>query len=441
MTKLNDKLNHILFSNKFYNFFMKPFDKILYPIVKSSKLIDSRKEQKAPYNKIANVSDLYNKEWERTMLNMEEFFFMDLDSFHRKIWEYIQIIYILKDSGYLYPKNKGLAIGAGREYILYYLAHKIKEIVGVDIYKGKYYGGEDNSLIPKNPYKFAPFLYPAEKLNLLTMDAGNLDFNKNSFDFIFSASSIEHFGSIENIIKSAREMYRVLKPGGGCAITTELKLNRLGSNIPNTKVFKLKTLVNIFKKAGFKININEEKINLEDQYLYNWVKLPEEINKRPHVILRFLNTVFTSFSFVCIKPGNTVKRGKWIEKFDYTPFKYKSEIKVSLNKKVFKKGENAPIKISLKNKSNFDWFTDGFSHRIAIGIKLMDSSGKFIDEEFSDIKIPKKIKSGDNLDFETKLNIDLESGKYKLFFGLKRELLTWFYEKGDKPFILDIEVT
>ncbi|MEZ4873232.1 MAG: class I SAM-dependent methyltransferase [Bdellovibrionales bacterium] len=77
----------------------------------------------------------------------------------------------------------------------------------------------------KNPSKYAPFSYPKERLTLQHEDAQNLSFKDNQFDFVFSFSSIEHFGSRETIEKSMREIQRVLKPGGYAVISTELIVN------------------------------------------------------------------------------------------------------------------------------------------------------------------------------------------------------------------------
>lgn len=438
--ELKNKIIHILFSNKFYDLFLKPFDKIKYPVINNSELKVKRKENPIPINKITNVSDIFNKEWENILLNMKDFFFMDARSFHRKIWEYVHIIYVLKKKGYLYPSNKALAIGAGRENILFYLANKISKITGIDIYEGKYLDGEDNKDVPLHPEKYAPFLYPKKNLELIKMDSRKLDFEDNTFDFVFSCSSIEHFGPINDIKKSIDEMYRVLKPGGACVITTELKLNRLGTNISNTKIFELDKLVELLTKSNFKINKKNIDINIEENYLKNWVKLPMELIKRPHAILRFFNTIFTSISLFLSKPGGDVKRGAWKEKFNYTPLNYCGEIKVKLNKYTFTKGERANIKIFLKNNSNFDWFTDGNSHRIAIGIQLCDTDGNTINPNFKSVTIPDFIKEGRSKNFETNFLLDINPGKYQLLFDLKRELICWFNKKGNPPFICDIEV-
>ncbi len=434
-------IEYIKFSNKFYNTIIKPFDKLLFPVIDKNELIKERIAKEIPLNKIPNVADIYNPEWGDVLRSIKMIWGMDENSFHRKIWEFTHILFVLKKLGYLHPESEGLSIAAGREQILYYLAHKIKKIVGVDLYEGNYIGGEDEPDIPLNPGKYAPFIYPENNLELKKMDALNLEFENNSFDFVFSASSIEHFGFEKNIKKSISEMRRVLKPGGLCVITTELKLNRLARDIPNTKLFKLDNLLKIFKDCNFKLVDENIDIKIESQYLDNWVKLPQEVFKSPHVILRFFSSVFTSLALVYKKDGDDVKKGDWKESVDIIPLNYKSSMSVELERDNIKKNEKINLNIKLENKSNFDWYVKGVSHRIAIGIKLLDLDENVIDSGFGEILIPEDIKKGQTYSFKTSINSEkLSPGKYKLFIGLKRELMTWFFEKGEKASIKDITI-
>ncbi|MEN8222008.1 MAG: class I SAM-dependent methyltransferase [Acidobacteriota bacterium] len=438
---LKQRIKYWLFSNKFYKYFIKPFDRILYPVVNASELKEERSENSVPLNKIPNVADLYNRDWMETLEDMKEVFGMDEKSFHRKKWEFNHILYSLKKLGYLYPENKGLAIAAGREQIMYYLAHKISKMVGIDLYEGNYIGGEDEMDIPENPEKYAPFLYPEENLELIKMNALDLELKDNSFDFLFSASSIEHFGDSENIIKSLREMYRVLRPGGAAVITTEIRLNRLACNIPNTRIFKVPDLLNMIEEAGFIISRDEIDIKPEGHYLDNWVKLPEEVYKYPHVILRFFRSIFTSLSIVCIKPGNDVHKGEWKKRTEFPLLKYNGEINVDIDRREYRNGDTAKLKIALKNNGNFKWFSGGMSHRTAIGVKLLDMNGNEVDPGYGEIVIPSDVDMGERIEFQAEIPVKGEPGEYQLLIDLKRELVIWFHEKGSKPFKTKISIS
>ena len=53
------------------------------------------------------------------------------------------------------------------------------------------------------------------------MDARSLDFPDACFDVVFSLSSIEHFGARCDIVAAARELGRVLRPGGHAFLATD----------------------------------------------------------------------------------------------------------------------------------------------------------------------------------------------------------------------------
>jgi SAM-dependent methyltransferase len=437
---LKYRLYDIIFSNTVYNLFIRPFDRLLYPVVETGRLMEIRKNNPVPLNKCANAADMANPAWNHVLENMSGLIHMDFPSFHRKNWEYVHTIYVLKEKGLLLPENTGLAIGAGRESILYYLAHKVKKITGIDLYDGHYLGGEDEPDIPQNPEKYAPFLYPMEKLSLQKMDSRKLNFRDESFDFAFSCSSIEHFGSLSDIETALKEIYRVLKPGGGCVITTELKLNRLGTRIPDTRIFTLSGLNDLIRKAGFIFSITETDIQIEKELLKKWIVLPNGLPGRPHGILRFFHSIFTSVLLILEKPGNRVRKGNWQEHIHVSPFEYRGDIQFVLDRNSFKKKDMSKVDITLKNTGNFDWYTQGYSHRIAIGIQLREENGKVIDQNFSDLAIPAIIRKGEEFRFNGTFPIRRRPGKYQLLFDLKQERITWFSSRGNTPFIIPITI-
>lgn len=56
------------------------------------------------------------------------------------------------------------------------------------------------------------------------MDARHLRHEDQTFDGIFSSSSLEHFGDLEDVSRSLDEMCRVLRPGGVASLSTEYRL-------------------------------------------------------------------------------------------------------------------------------------------------------------------------------------------------------------------------
>jgi hypothetical protein len=99
--------------------------------------------------------------------------------------------------------------------------------VATDIYgEGSFSEHEAERTMLTDPASFSPYPYRESHLEVRHMDARELQFPDNSFDAVFSLSSIEHFGSWADIRRSASEMGRVLRPGGGVFIATECFLGR-----------------------------------------------------------------------------------------------------------------------------------------------------------------------------------------------------------------------
>jgi len=140
----------------------------------------------------------------------------------RKQWERGMLALFLTEWGCLDGQSTVLAIGAGSEPTLFWLANRAGRVVATDIYgEGKFAGREAAESMLHNPSSFAPVPYPPERLTVQRMDARHLEFPDGSFDAVYSLSSIEHFGSPAEVARSAAEMGRVLKPGGVAVVVTE----------------------------------------------------------------------------------------------------------------------------------------------------------------------------------------------------------------------------
>lgn len=161
----------------------------------------------------------------------------------RKFWEYAMLTLFLEDVGKLQEKTIALSVGAGHEEVLFWLANRLRRVVATDIYgEGPFVEADDTMLT--NPAQFAPYPYPAERLDVRWMDGRSLEFSDASFDVVFSLSSIEHFGSTADVRRAAREIGRVLRPGGYAFIVTECFLSR---HLTNSRL--LQTAVRIVTRG------------------------------------------------------------------------------------------------------------------------------------------------------------------------------------------------
>jgi SAM-dependent methyltransferase len=140
----------------------------------------------------------------------------------RKQWERAMLALALGERGCLHEDATILAIGAGSEPVLFWLANRVRQVTATDIYgEGKFAGLEAPESMLRNPDAFSPVDYRKDRLIVRHMDARRLEFPAGSFDAAYSLSSIEHFGSPGDIAGSAAEMARVLKPGGTAVVVTE----------------------------------------------------------------------------------------------------------------------------------------------------------------------------------------------------------------------------
>lgn len=143
---------------------------------------------------------------------------------YRKGWEWTQAIYGARHLGVSGASARVLGVGAGREPVLFYLADRVREVVGTDLYGNPGWSDTDHEADPRlltEPSRFCPRPYDASRLRLQVMDGTDLEFPDASFDFVWSLSSIEHFGGHEAAHRSVAEMGRVARPGGIVCVATE----------------------------------------------------------------------------------------------------------------------------------------------------------------------------------------------------------------------------
>jgi ubiquinone/menaquinone biosynthesis C-methylase UbiE len=140
----------------------------------------------------------------------------------RKVWEFAMLALYLEEAGRLHDHTAALGVGAGDERMVFWLANRVGQVVATDIYgEGSFAEREATATMLTNPASHAPFPYRDERLEVVYADARELPFPDASFDVVFSLSSIEHFGGPRDVARAAREMGRVLKPGGHALVATE----------------------------------------------------------------------------------------------------------------------------------------------------------------------------------------------------------------------------
>jgi SAM-dependent methyltransferase len=226
---------------------------------------------------------------------------LDADFRHRKAWEFVQTVRALRAQDLLDERAIGLSVAAGREALLFYLANHVGRIVATDIYgEGHFASREADRLFLTDQQRFAPFAYRADRLKVLSMNALALHFADNAFDFVYSLSSIEHFGGVAAAIQALREMVRVVKPGGLVFITTECAVNGLVAQ----DVFGLADIERLANECGAEL-IEPIDYGLSDLTLQTLVDFNGDLNTLPHINLIVSGAIFTSISLAFRKPTDS----------------------------------------------------------------------------------------------------------------------------------------
>jgi hypothetical protein len=145
---------------------------------------------------------------------------------HRKHWEFAQLEVGLDRLGVLDSDATIISIGAGREELVFDLTNYVRWVFATDIYgSGNFAELEAEAGMLIDPDACARCAYRRNRLVVQYMDALDLRHEDETFDAAVSASSIEHFGSVDGAISSLREMARVVRRRGVVALTTECIIN------------------------------------------------------------------------------------------------------------------------------------------------------------------------------------------------------------------------
>ena len=140
----------------------------------------------------------------------------------RKVWEFAMLALFLEEAGRLHDGTTALAVGAGDERMVFWLANRLGRVVATDIYgQGSFAEREATATMLTDPASHAPFPYREDRLEVMYADGRELPFPDGAFDVVFSLSSIEHFGGPRDVARAARETGRVLGPGGHAVVATE----------------------------------------------------------------------------------------------------------------------------------------------------------------------------------------------------------------------------
>jgi len=193
------------------------------------------------YNKVCTLEDFADPDLGRVMrreLPHEVARFGDaFPSRHedRKDWETAMTIRTFEDHGLLDNEHDFLGVAAGIEPLIYCLTRYARRVFATDLYldPGPWSATAPASML-NDPGRYWPSDWNPRRLVVQHMNALDLLYDDESFDGVFSSSSVEHFGDYAALEMAMDEIFRVLRPGGIAAFSTEYRLSGPPPGIPRT---------------------------------------------------------------------------------------------------------------------------------------------------------------------------------------------------------------
>lgn len=230
----------------------------------------------------------------------------------RKVWEFAMCALFLRDTDRLHDDSELLAVGAGDERLVFWLANQVGRVVATDIYgSGRFATREGAAAMLEDPAERAPFPYREDRLEVLWMDGRELAFPDASFDVVVSISSVEHFGGRRGMARAARELGRVLRPGGHAFVVTECFLStRARRLLRGADVFTWREIETfLIGPSGLRLmqpvdrHVSQRSWeNLTAQTLFRGLR-PRTGTYFPHVLLSARGAAFTSVALALQKPA------------------------------------------------------------------------------------------------------------------------------------------
>ena len=262
--------------------------------------------------KICDIYDLFNPAIDRIIKEK-----LQTTPFAgRRTWEFAMIYHALEKAGHLNGKANGLAMGAGKERLIFSIAREVQSVIATDLYlPDQGWAGVRTQDPQKLVMSAAPWPVPEGRIKAMAMDMRDLKFDDETFDFAWSTGAFEHIGDDKDFTAHLAEVNRVLKPGGVYAFTTVVTFGNESERIPHNYYFHPAHLFDLVDKSPlaaaeeFDCRINDHLLNrplLEACQDFGF----EAANVMISPLISFRRGILTAANLVVLTKDPTAKKTK-----------------------------------------------------------------------------------------------------------------------------------
>jgi SAM-dependent methyltransferase len=242
---------------------------------------------------------------------------------HRKQWEVAMAVRAFRAHVPQRPV-RALGVGAGLEPTTFWLTNHCEQVHATDLYADP--GAWQQSAPPRmllDPASVEQaFPWNPRRLIVQHMDGRALRYEDATFDFVYSSSSIEHFGQFADVGRAMLEIARVVTPGGIVSLSTEFKLAGPGKGFHNVLTFTPVELCALIEAAGLRF-LDAPDLTPDPGPVHSFAAVLEADRTRgiwtPHVKLEFEGYVWTSVHLALLRPDGErdprgIRAGEWLRR-------------------------------------------------------------------------------------------------------------------------------
>jgi SAM-dependent methyltransferase len=234
---------------------------------------------------------------------------------YRKYWEVALSLRAFRAFGLLDGEREFLGVGAGAEATMFWLTNHARRVFATDLYldQEEWIAKTPATMLSDptilaDPSPFASCPWNPRRLVVQHMDGRELRYEHESFDGVFSSSSIEHFGELDDVRQALAEMERVLRPGGIAALSTEYRLGGELRSLPGTLMFDAPELLSLLAEPSWEL-VEPLRVEVSEATLAGVVDFDEaaadlragrDWSRYPHIVLT-AGVTWTSAHVVLLK--------------------------------------------------------------------------------------------------------------------------------------------